>query len=53
MIFQYSKVQHIRDDEVQITRLKVIDVEYQIKSFAWLNARTIVLFDLSERAHVM
>ena len=48
-----SKIQYIRDDEIQVSQLKQFHVDYQIKSFAWLNARTIVMFDMSERAHVM
>lgn len=47
------QIQHEREDEIHLTQLKQITVDYQIKSFCWLNARTFVLFDASERAHVM
>ena len=49
----FLQVQYVRDDEVQVTPLKQITVDYHIKSFAWLNARIFVLFDVSERAHVI
>ncbi|CAF0800337.1 unnamed protein product, partial [Adineta ricciae] len=49
----FFQIQHERDDEVQITQLKQITVDYSIKSFCWLNARTFILFDMSERAHVI
>ncbi|CAF3578806.1 unnamed protein product [Rotaria sordida] len=49
----FIQIQHVRDDEVHITQLKQITVDYNIKSFCWLNARTFVLFDMFERAHVI
>ncbi|CAF3090658.1 unnamed protein product [Rotaria socialis] len=49
----FIQIQHVRDDELHLTQLKQITVDYHIKSFCWLNARTFVLFDMSERAHVI
>ncbi|CAF3743236.1 unnamed protein product [Adineta steineri] len=49
----FFQIQHVRDDEIHITQLKQITVDYNIKSFCWLNARTFILFDMSERAHVI
>ncbi|CAF0865872.1 unnamed protein product [Didymodactylos carnosus] len=49
----FFQIQHIRDDEVHITQLKQITVDYHIKSFCWLNARVFALFDISERLHII
>jgi WD40 repeat protein len=49
----FFQIQYVRDDEIHISQLKQITVDYHIKSFCWLNARTFILFDMSERAHVI